>query len=166
MNEGGEHLADRITWTVPDYKRAVSIVELIFHKASVDYPAAVADLKIYYKLPGRYRSLVVDEWIDGRCLKHGPNGDISPIVKMSSNAMTISKGKQYCYKMGFAYALLWGETWVRCQNTIWREFDDDKCISKCIGDSSQNCGSETHFNVYSTTGKFYFEILDQLSAKS
>ena len=55
IKDDDENIGERITWTASDQKKAITLVELVFDKATIDYPAAVADLKIFYRLPGRYR---------------------------------------------------------------------------------------------------------------
>ena len=97
-----------------------------------------------------YRSLTVDEWIDGSCLKTNDIENTSKRVLESSDAMTMWKGKLMCQKLGFAYALF-SQKGVFCQNAIRKDFDNDKCTYQCSGDSNEKCGSYNFSNVYLTT---------------
>ena len=104
--------------------------KLIFNGATDTEHASIADLKIFYRKSGRYRSLNIDNWVDGTCLTK-PNFDHLTGIQSGSqagpfgNGLTIEKGKQYCFKQGFAYACLKesssnnlaGTTNVKCENT-------------------------------------------------
>ena len=153
INDQGDITGERITWTASKQEKAVTIVELIFNKATEDYPAAVADLKIFYRLPGRYRSLKVDEWVDGSCLRTENILSTGVEVLESSNEVTIWKGKLMCQKLGFAFALF-SKRRVFCQNSIRREINSEKCIFQCPGEQDKKCGSVNFSNVYLTTGGF------------
>jgi len=147
-NDEGNIVGERITWTAPQQKKAVQVVELVFGESE----AAVADLKIFYRLPGRYRSLKIDQWVDGSCLKTEDIENSSFKVPESSDAVTIWKGKLKCQKLGFAYALF-SQKGVFCKNSIRRDLDNSQCTSKCSGMSlaEETGGSENYSNVYLIT---------------
>ena len=161
LNDDGQFADDhRITWTAPNHKKAVESVKLAFNDTSSEYTAAIADLKIFYKIPGRYRSLKVDKWVDGSCIKTVFENDYLMTNHTNTNGLralvptdevTIWKGKQHCYQLGFAYAMF-SESGVYCHNTIRGKHKNDKCTSTCTGNSDEWCGSDTHSNVFSTTG--------------
>ena len=136
----------------------MKVIKLAFNDATLVYKAAVADLKIFYKISGRYRSLKADKLVDGNCLKtvfanrNVNNVDANGLLALvPTDMVTIWKGKQHCYRLGFAYAMF-TNSGVYCHNTIRGYHQDDQCTEPCTGNPEELCGSLTHSNVFSTTG--------------
>ena len=121
-------------WNKTDLNRRENSVSIFFHGY---HPS--------------YRSLTVDEWIDGSCLKTNGIENTSKRVLESSDAVTIWKSKLLCQKFGFAYALF-SQKGSFCQNAIRKHFDNDKCTYQCSGNLKEKCGSNNFSNVDLTTG--------------
>ena len=85
--------------------------------------AKIADLQIFYRKSGRYKSSKVDDWKDGSCHKRITNDEKTGIQHLDGSDYYIEKGIKHCFKQGFPFAVLKentseaGKTLLFCENT-------------------------------------------------
>lgn len=99
-----------------------SLKKLKFKNSAETDVAKIADLKIFYRKSGRYKSSKVDQWEDGSCHKWISNDEQTGIQHRDGSGYYIEKGIKYCSKQGFPYAALKedpyeaGKTILFCEN--------------------------------------------------